>query len=93
MRMGLPRHVVLVEVPRPKAHCVEPVLLPMAVSGHSLSVGSSLSRLAHHATANRIGTPGDSVEQASGHGPESVREDATVAPSQLGAGPIRGCNI
>jgi hypothetical protein len=86
MRMGLPHDVVLVEVPRPKAHCVEPVLLAMAVSGHKLGVGSSLNCLARHAAPKRIGTPGDNVEQASGHGPKSVREDATEPPSHLALG-------
>jgi hypothetical protein len=38
--MPLPCYVVPVEMPRPKAHRVEPVLLSMSVSGHSLGMSA-----------------------------------------------------
>ena len=85
MRMGLPRHVVLVEVPRPKAHCVEPVLLSMACKRAQPRCELLLS-----AGSLDLRHPTDSVprstesEQASGHGPESVGEDATRAPVATG---------
>ena len=70
MRARLPQHVVPVEVPRPKAHHVEPVLPSMSVSGHCLNMRPCLSCLARRYVA----PPGDKAEQARGHGSKSVRE-------------------
>jgi hypothetical protein len=52
MRVLLPQHIVPVEVPRPKAHRVEPVLPSMSVSGHGRAV-LFLCRLARRHAATR----------------------------------------
>jgi hypothetical protein len=70
MRVLLLQQVAPVEVPRSKAHRVEPVRPSMSVGGHSLTMCSILSRLARRHAA----TPGENAEQARGHGSKSVRE-------------------
>ena len=54
-------HMVPVEVPRPKTHRVEPVLLSMSVGGHSLARCSFPSRLARYSA-----TPGDNQSRLEG---------------------------
>lgn len=74
-RVRLPQHVVPVEVPRSKAHRVQPVLPSMSVSGHRLAMRPVLSRLARRYAA----PPGDEAEHAQGHSSKSVREYSNVA--------------
>ena len=56
MRMPFPCYVVPVEMPRPKAHRMEPVLLSMSVSGHSLGMGSFSQPLRPTRGASELGT-------------------------------------